>query len=398
MSEKIYGLIAEFDSPAAILHAAEKVRDAGYRRWDAFTPFPIHGMEGDVMKLGNSLVGWVALAGGAFMFANNSGLIWFANAFDYPLIVGGKPMFSAPMTFVPSYIMLIMGAAVGALIGMLGSTSFRACIIRCWIKNVLKLVSRDKFILVIGAQDEKFSETETRKLLEAHRRHARRHRGGQGLMRYIISILLIGAAIGAAVFGMLGLPGLSRKPPFELFPDMDRQAKLRPQEPFHFFTNGISSQLPPAGTVARSEPIRDGERPGLCFEDSPVNTGRITGTTNFVETNPLVVNAALLQRGRERFDIYCCAVPRPARRRQRHHQENRRHAGGREFARPAHRRNGRRRNFQHRHPRQRRDGRGRPAAADRRPLGGHRLSARALQLSWLGTTNDLTAEQSAALK
>jgi len=118
MSEKIYGLIAEFDSPAAILHAAEKVRDAGYRRWDAFTPFPIHGMD-KVMKLGNSLVGWVALAGGAFMFLNVAGLIWFSNAFDYPLIVGGKPMFSVPMTFVPSYIMLIMGGALGALIGML---------------------------------------------------------------------------------------------------------------------------------------------------------------------------------------------------------------------------------------------------------------------------------------
>ncbi len=59
MSEKVYGLIAEFDSPAAILHAAEKVRDAGYRKWDAFTPFPIHGMD-KVMKLGNSLVEWYA--------------------------------------------------------------------------------------------------------------------------------------------------------------------------------------------------------------------------------------------------------------------------------------------------------------------------------------------------
>ncbi len=54
------------------------------------------------------------------MFLNVVGLIWFANAFDYPLIVGGKPMFSVPMTFVPAYIMMIMGGAVGALIGMLG--------------------------------------------------------------------------------------------------------------------------------------------------------------------------------------------------------------------------------------------------------------------------------------
>ena len=69
MSVKPYGILAEFDSPAAILSAAEKVRDAGYSRWDVFTPFPIHGID-KVMNLKNSLVGWVALGGGAFMFLN----------------------------------------------------------------------------------------------------------------------------------------------------------------------------------------------------------------------------------------------------------------------------------------------------------------------------------------
>ena len=68
MSAKTYGLIAEFDSPAAILQAAEKVRDAGYHRWDVFTPFPIHGLD-KVMGFKNSPVGWFALlsGGGAFV-------------------------------------------------------------------------------------------------------------------------------------------------------------------------------------------------------------------------------------------------------------------------------------------------------------------------------------------
>src|ERR1035437_2383076 len=125
-------------------------------------------------------------------------------------------------------------------------------------------------------------------------------------MRIIISILLIGAAIGAAAFGMLGLQGkMSRKPPFELFPDMDRQAELRPQGPNPFFSKGGSSQLPPAGTVARGEPVQTTTGAVYGFEDSPVNTGLVTGTTNFVELNPLPVTEELIQRGRERFDIYC---------------------------------------------------------------------------------------------
>jgi mono/diheme cytochrome c family protein len=126
------------------------------------------------------------------------------------------------------------------------------------------------------------------------------------MTRIIVSIVLIGAALGAATVGILGIQGsMMRKAPFELFPDMDRQAKLRPQAPFKFMPNGLSSQLPPAGTVARSQPIQAANGEVYAFEDSPVNTGRITGTTNFVETNPLPVNEALLQRGRERFDIYC---------------------------------------------------------------------------------------------
>jgi hypothetical protein len=166
MSAKTYGIVAQFDSPAAILHAAEKVRDAGYHRWDVFTPFPIHGMD-KVMGLKNSLVGWVSLAGGAFMFLNVVGLIWFSNAFDYPLIVGGKPMFSVPMTFVPAYIMMIMGGAVGALIGMLGLNELPRLHHPLLKNKNFGLVSRDKFALVIGALDAKFSATETRKLLEA---------------------------------------------------------------------------------------------------------------------------------------------------------------------------------------------------------------------------------------
>jgi hypothetical protein len=166
VSEKIYGIIAEFDSPAAILHAAENVRDAGYSRWDTFTPFPIHGMD-KVMRLGNSLVGWVSLAMGAGAFLSVVGLIWFCNAFDYPLIVGGKPMFSPPMTFVPAYIMLIMGSAVGALVGMLGLNQLPRLHHPLLDVKRFELVSRDKFFLVIGAKDEKFSAAETRKLLES---------------------------------------------------------------------------------------------------------------------------------------------------------------------------------------------------------------------------------------
>ncbi|MDD5140826.1 MAG: cytochrome c [Verrucomicrobiales bacterium] len=125
-------------------------------------------------------------------------------------------------------------------------------------------------------------------------------------MRHLLYSILLIVAIAAAAFTIVGIPGhLSRKPPLEVFPDMDRQAKLRPAQPFDFFTNGLSSQLPPAGTVVRSSPVKTLNGEVYSYQDVPFNTGRVTGTTNFVALNPLPVGSALLQRGRGQFDIYC---------------------------------------------------------------------------------------------
>jgi mono/diheme cytochrome c family protein len=122
-------------------------------------------------------------------------------------------------------------------------------------------------------------------------------------MRYFIAIF---ALCAVATVGMLGFRGSHfRKPPLYIFPDMEWQLKLRPQKPNAFFPNGLSSQLPVAGTIARSAPIQTSTGPVYPYEDAPVNTGRITGTTNFVEVNPLPITAALLKRGQQRFTINC---------------------------------------------------------------------------------------------
>jgi mono/diheme cytochrome c family protein len=107
-----------------------------------------------------------------------------------------------------------------------------------------------------------------------------------------------------AIAGKRG--SISRNPPIEIFSDMDRQPKLRPQTFAGFFPDHMSSRLPVAGTIARSKPYQvSGGREVYPFEDSPVNTGKIPGTTNFVETIPLPVTARLMERGQQRFTIYC---------------------------------------------------------------------------------------------
>ena len=109
-----------------------------------------------------------------------------------------------------------------------------------------------------------------------------------------------------AVVSIAGFRGdKTRRPPIELFPDMDRQPKLRPQEHNNFFGDQLSSRLPVEGTVPRSKPFVVGGREIYPFEDNPVNTGRVPGTTNFVETIPVPVTTQLLARGGQRYTINC---------------------------------------------------------------------------------------------
>ena len=112
-------------------------------------------------------------------------------------------------------------------------------------------------------------------------------------MRYFLLFFFLTVLAVVVIAGKRG--HMSRKPPVYLFPDMDRQPKLRPQEPNVFFANGISSQLPVPGTIYRGEP----------YQDAPVNTGKTPGSTNYVELIPVSVTEQLMARGRERFNIYC---------------------------------------------------------------------------------------------
>jgi hypothetical protein len=122
-------------------------------------------------------------------------------------------------------------------------------------------------------------------------------------MRYFLAILAVSIV---AVVGVLGFRGSHfRKPSLYIFPDMEWQLKLRPQKPNGFFTNGLSSQYHLPGTIPRSTPLQTPGGEIYPFDDSPVNSGQITGTTNFIENNPLPITAELLKRGQQRFTINC---------------------------------------------------------------------------------------------
>jgi hypothetical protein len=162
----IYGLIAEFPTPADAMHAAEKVRDAGYKHWDVFTPYPVHGMD-KAMGLKNSKVGWFSFIGGVIGYTSGMIMIWWMNAYDYPILIGGKPMFSPYGAFPPSYELTILLGSFGALFGMLFLNRLPKLHHPLLKHKRFALATHDRFFLVIETTDPKFSAAETRKLLES---------------------------------------------------------------------------------------------------------------------------------------------------------------------------------------------------------------------------------------
>ncbi len=165
-SPKAYGVIAEFDTPADAMHAAEKVRDGGFRKWDVFTPYPVHGMD-KAMGLKNSKVGWFSFLGGVTGYTSGMLMIWWMNAVDYSIVVGGKPMFSPYSAFPPSYELTILLGSFGSLFGMLFLNRLPRLHHPLLKHRRFALATHDKFFVVIETADPKYSESETRKLLES---------------------------------------------------------------------------------------------------------------------------------------------------------------------------------------------------------------------------------------
>ncbi len=163
---RAFGLMAEFDNPSEAMHAAEKVRDAGFTRWDVYTPYPVHGMD-RAMGLKNSKVGWFSFCGGVTGYTTGMLMIWFMNAFDYRIVIGGKPMFSPFSAFPPSYELTILLGAFGALGGMLFLNRLPR-LHHPLLKNrrFTRGATHDKFLVVIETDDPRYQEEPVRSLLQ----------------------------------------------------------------------------------------------------------------------------------------------------------------------------------------------------------------------------------------
>jgi len=159
-----YGLVAEFASPAVLYRACESVRDAGYKRWDAHTPFPVHGLE-RAMGLQRSKLPWIvfvlAMGGACAGFL----LQTWVHSFEYPSVISGKPLFAWPAYIPVTFELAVLGGALGAVLGMFALNRLPRHHHPVFASRGFERASDDRFFISIEALDERFDPTATPELL-----------------------------------------------------------------------------------------------------------------------------------------------------------------------------------------------------------------------------------------
>jgi hypothetical protein len=163
----LYGLMAEFDDPTALVAAARRTHEQGYRQFDAFSPFPIHEIF-EAMHLHDKRVPRIVLVGGLVGLMAGLGLQVWVSAFAYPLNIGGKPFLSWPM-FVPvTFELTILFAALSAVFGMFILNGFPQPYHPVFnVPRFAQAASQDGFFLAIEATDPKFDREQTHQFLQS---------------------------------------------------------------------------------------------------------------------------------------------------------------------------------------------------------------------------------------
>jgi hypothetical protein len=156
MAERAYGLLAEFDSAETLISAARKARDAGYRRLDAFTPFPVERLA-RILRLPRpniALVGLIGgIAGGGFALLMQC----YVN-YDFPINVGGRPLYPISAFAVVMFELTILFSALSMIVAMLWQNGLPRLNYPLFAAARFHLASRDRFFLCIGADDDRFDK------------------------------------------------------------------------------------------------------------------------------------------------------------------------------------------------------------------------------------------------
>lgn len=253
MNKKLFGISAIFKTPDEIIKAAKKTAEAGYKKFDTHSPYPVHGME-RAMKLKPSKLGFITLVFGLTGAALALLLMYWTMSVDYPMIIGGKPFFALPAFIPVTFEVTVLLATLSTVIGMI-TFFFR------FPENdhplhdteYMKKVSRDHFGLVIESSDKNFDESKVREFLKSLSPISIEEiyypeKETYPVLEPKFVTFLIAVALVTSGVTYFALNKLLYMQPFTW---MMEQPKLNPQKPSNLFADGFGMRTPLQGTVAR---------------------------------------------------------------------------------------------------------------------------------------------------
>ena len=298
MSERtLYGITALFDAPGKILDASKAATSEGYKNFDSYTPYPIHGLD-NVMKLKRSYIGIVTLILGMTGVISLVTFTWWANSVDFPMVTGGKPYFAWP-SYVP--LMFEMGVLFGAV-------STVIALLAIWLglprnshplhdTEFMKKVSDDGFGICIEAKDPKFDQKQTESFLrslgavnvEPVYYEAQSFTLRQLVLdpKFIIAIIVVAVVSSATVYW-----GLNKMLLIRPWSSLNDQEKVLPETRSEFYPDGFAMRPPVEGTVARSQ------MPYEFTANDLASAGKYLA-------NPLLPTPQVMRVGQREYNTYC---------------------------------------------------------------------------------------------
>lgn len=161
----VYGVLAEYKDPGVLLHAAESIHQAGYKKFDTHSPFPIHGMD-KAMGMGNSKVGYITVIGSITGLALATWLQWWTGQIDYPINISGKPFFAVEPSVPVMFELTILFSAFAAVAGMLALNGLPRPYNPLFYSENFTRATDDAFFVFVAAEDDNFNMEKTSALLK----------------------------------------------------------------------------------------------------------------------------------------------------------------------------------------------------------------------------------------
>ncbi len=255
---KAFGWMAEFEDENKLLVAARKVRDSGYTKTDAFTPFPVHGID-EALGIKPTVLPFMVLCAGLTGLATALTMQWWMNGVDYKYIISGKPFGITPASIPVGFELTVLFSAFTAFLGMIGLNQLPRFSNPVFTNPRFDRATNDRFFLYVDAKDKYYNRESVKELLAGthpdHLDEVLEDTTPSELPRPIIlaALLVVVSGLIPAMIILNMRAGFSTAPRFHVFFDMDFQPKKKAQQTTTIFADGRSMRPQVKGTIARGQ-------------------------------------------------------------------------------------------------------------------------------------------------